>query len=222
MQQGSRWHSSRIRALVGGFFVYLSRRSSARRVGLVLPFSGLAWHAASCCARRRLISAKISLGNEKQTGQLRWGRVLQSRVWAARAATCTRTTTEAFADFEITLWKASQIDVSHYFCFHFLPVFALKLSNELPLLFVHIKIDAPVWYHLKKKEIKSLELIWFPKFTMYERERERETHSSAVSLCQSGSVASDQFVLLILSAGTVNTTATHTTNRKVSNCNITF
>lgn len=55
----------------GGGFVYLSRRSSAKRVGLVLPFSGLAWHAASCSTRRRLISAKISLGNEKHTGQLR-------------------------------------------------------------------------------------------------------------------------------------------------------
>lgn len=31
----------------------------------------------------------------------------------------------------------------------FLPVFALQLSDELPLLFVHIKVDAPVRYHLK-------------------------------------------------------------------------
>lgn len=46
--------------------LYLSRRSSASRVGLVLPFSGLAWHAASCSERRRLISAKISLQNNKQ------------------------------------------------------------------------------------------------------------------------------------------------------------
>lgn len=46
--------------------VYLSKRSSASSVGLVLPFSGLAWHAASCSVRRRLISAKISLGNDKR------------------------------------------------------------------------------------------------------------------------------------------------------------
>lgn len=46
--------------------LHLSRRSSASRVGLVLPFSGLARHAASCSERRRLISAKISLPNDKQ------------------------------------------------------------------------------------------------------------------------------------------------------------
>lgn len=46
--------------------LYLSRRSSASRVGLVLPFSGLARHAASCSERRRLISAKISLPSDKQ------------------------------------------------------------------------------------------------------------------------------------------------------------
>lgn len=31
----------------------------------------------------------------------------------------------------------------------FLPVFTLQLSDELPLLLVHIKVDAPVWYHLE-------------------------------------------------------------------------
>lgn len=35
----------------------------------------------------------------------------------------------------------------------FLPVFALQLSDELPLLFVNIKVDAPVWYHLKNTQI---------------------------------------------------------------------
>lgn len=42
--------------------LYLSKRSSASSVGLVPPLSGLAWHAASCSVRRRLISARISLG----------------------------------------------------------------------------------------------------------------------------------------------------------------
>lgn len=57
-----RWDPSR-----GG--VYLSKRSSASSVGLVLPFSGLAWHAASCSVRRRLISARISLGKDKRARQ---------------------------------------------------------------------------------------------------------------------------------------------------------
>lgn len=34
----------------------------------------------------------------------------------------------------------------------FLPVFAFQLSDELPLLFVHVKVDAPVRYHLKDTE----------------------------------------------------------------------
>jgi len=40
------------------------------------------------------------------------------------------------------------------------------------------------------------------------------THSRAVSLCQAGGVAGDQFVLLVFSAGTVHTTDTHTHTEK--------
>lgn len=32
------------------------------------------------------------------------------------------------------------------------PVFVLQLSDELPLLLVHIKVDAPVGYHLSGTE----------------------------------------------------------------------
>lgn len=32
------------------------------------------------------------------------------------------------------------------------PVFALQLSDELPLLLVHIKVDAPIGYHLSGTE----------------------------------------------------------------------
>lgn len=34
----------------------------------------------------------------------------------------------------------------------FLPVLTLQLSDELPLLLVHVKVDAPVGYHLTRTD----------------------------------------------------------------------
>ena len=39
------------------------------------------------------------------------------------------------------------------------PVFALQLGNKLPLLFVHVKVDAPCWNHLKEAHISDQ--TWF-------------------------------------------------------------
>ena len=47
----------------------------------------------------------------------------------------------------------------------FLPIFALQLSDELPLLFVNIKVDAPFWYHLKNTNLVDLHRLWVDKLS---------------------------------------------------------
>lgn len=93
----------------------------------------------------------------------------------------------------------------------FVPVFAFQLSNELPLLFVHIKVDAPVRDPLQDAQKYLFNHIKFSILCM--ENKATLTHLCAVSLCQFGRIAGDQFVLLILPVGTGHTTDTHREQR---------
>lgn len=93
----------------------------------------------------------------------------------------------------------------------FLPVLALQLSDELPLLFVDVKIYAAVGYHLSRVSVihQSPHKQQDRKVSDGRQVSEGVTYPSAVALSQLAGVAGDQFVLFVLPAVAVNTAHTH-------------
>lgn len=113
------------------------------------------------------------------------------------------TTQQLFTDFYLFLH--SSWAMSSLFC-----LFTSKLMLRLGITWKTHNITGACWALCLVSAklyvyVYSVNCAWENKVLL--------THSCAVSLCQPGGIAGDQFVLFILPAGTVNTTDTHREQR---------